>query len=79
MNQWLPRTMSAVLSDLQDPSRYGDLVLSLRRDHRLHRFVEWRLEYLLRAHHDGQMHVQAEKNGISNGRIDLVAYGGTAL
>jgi hypothetical protein len=73
----IPADYAAVLSDLQDSSRYGDLVLSLRSDHRLHPFVEWHLEHLLRAHHAGQMHVQAEKNGISNGRIDLVAYGGT--
>jgi hypothetical protein len=35
-----PADYAAVLSDLQDSSRYGDLVLSLRSEHRLHPLVE---------------------------------------
>jgi hypothetical protein len=72
-----PTDYAAVLSDLQDTSRYGDLVLSLRSDHRLHPLVEWHLGHLLCSPHAGHLHVQAEKYGISNGRIDLVAYEGT--
>ena len=72
-----PTDYAAVLSDLQDTSRYGDLVLSLRNEHRLHPLVEWHLGHLLCSRQAGHLHVQAEKYGISNGRIDLVAYEGT--
>lgn len=72
-----PTEFAAVLSELQDTSKYRDLVLSLRSDHRLHPLVEWHLGHLLCPFDTGHLHVQAEKYGVSNGRIDLVAYEGT--
>lgn len=61
------------LTELQDPEYYSEAVLELRRQQKLHPFVEWRIKSLV-AEARPEIHTQAEKWGISNGRIDLAAY-----
>jgi hypothetical protein len=61
------------LQELQEPSRYANVILSLRQVRKLHPFVEWRLAQIVKRANP-ELHSQAEKWGISNGRIDLAAY-----
>jgi hypothetical protein len=66
-------TWEEKLRELQDSSRYADVILSLRHVKDLHPFVEWRLAELLKRAYPG-LHSQPEKWGVSSGRIDLAAY-----
>src|SRR5882724_8039421 len=61
------------LQELQESSRYANVILSLRNGGKLHTFVEWRLAQIVKRANP-ELHSQAEKWGVSNGRIDLAAY-----
>ena len=61
------------LQELQESSRYANVILSLRNGGKLHPFVEWRLAQIVKRANP-ELHSQAEKWGVSNGRIDLAAY-----
>lgn len=69
-----PETFKRALRALQEEEAYEVEVLRLRKKKLLHDLVELRLGQLLGEELGPHAHVQREKNGISNGRIDLAVY-----
>jgi hypothetical protein len=66
----------AAIEMVNQDDRYVVAVRELRRKQQLHSLVELRLGELIRKMPDfSRLHVQPEKYGISNGRIDLAIYG----
>lgn len=66
----------AAIKLVNQDGRYVDAVLNLRQNKHLHALVELRLAELIKSvPGSSRLHVQPEKYGISNGRIDLAIYG----
>src|SRR5258708_37639481 len=62
------------LERLQQPEHYRQVVLQLRKDKALHDLVQLVLATAIEKIRPSRFHIQPEKYGISNGRIDLALY-----
>jgi hypothetical protein len=67
-------TNEALFEQIQNPDTYKTVIMELRRESRLHDFVEWVLRRTIKEVFGEKFSVQPEKYGISNGRIDLALY-----